>query len=83
MYSTKKLIATGMVAVIGVGSALGCQPMEVDYQYCDDIETVRSSLNDVTVTRTGIVAELNDDLDEMGAERRCPGYSVGQQDQDG
>lgn len=71
------LIGT-LLMILGLAS---CTPPAPDYTYCQDLQDSRIALQQYAdIDRPSVESELLDDINEMGIQARCNGYSYAQED---
>ncbi len=76
-------VALVSIAVLAL-STVACTPTPVDETYCQDIADVQDAVQQYAdVDRVSVTNEVMEDLNEMGAQNRCPGYAYQQGDADG
>jgi len=75
-----------LVSVLAMLFTAACTPPpqpEPDQTYCQDIEDVQNAVQQYAeVDRVSVTNEVMDDLNEMGANERCPGYQHNEQEKE-
>jgi hypothetical protein len=75
----KPVLLLAITLVLAAGCHTGIQKNDNE-AYCQDVETFQQTVAN-TEFQTGMVrGEVNDDVNELGADGHCPGYNVSDSD---
>jgi outer membrane murein-binding lipoprotein Lpp len=81
MSKLKLVILVGMLSIL---LAAGCAAPQADETYCQDLQDIANAVDQYAeIDRPSAETEVMEDLNEMGATERCPGYNPAEADKDG
>ncbi len=69
--------AMALVSVLATGCHVG---LEYEEKYCQDVETVYNSVDDMELNSPIVREEVFTDVTELGADGHCPGYDPSDSD---